>query len=157
MIRGVCLIMCFAASSLYGDEVDEIRKELAELKRRAEDLEARLAQVAAAQSKGFEADKKTLEVAVRAEVKAVETAARLEDAEEQIRQNKSAIERFSSTPLFDKREHTEPEKAFEFHGYARSGFAMNERGGRRLLSRRQEHSPSTGWVMKPKRIRNWCL
>ena len=62
-------------------------------------------------------------------MKAVETAEQLDEAQEQIRQNKAAIDRFSSTPLFDKREPLRPTKAFEFHGYGRSGYGINERGG----------------------------
>ena len=133
LFRCASLILCFVVPSLYADEVDEIRKELAELKqdylRRVESLETRLAQLAATQSKGIETDKQIMDQAVRAEVKAVETANQLEDAQAQIRQNKAAIERFSSTPLFDKKEASETDKIFEFHGYARSGYAINERGG----------------------------
>src|SRR5690242_12452309 len=124
MFRGSLLILCLVASDLHGDEIEDLRKELAELKReyaqRVESIETRLAQIAATQSNAIEVQKGILEVAVRAEVKASETAQRLEDAQEQIRQNKAAIERFSSTPLFDKREPSEEDKPFEFHGYARS-------------------------------------
>src|SRR4051794_28336939 len=126
MFRGVTLLLFFVGSSLYGDEIEDIKKELAELKqdyaRRVGSLEARLAQLAATQSTTIETHKDILETAVRAEVKAVETAGKLDEAQEQIRQNKAAIDRFSSTPLFDKKDPSEPTKAFEFHGYGRSGY-----------------------------------
>ncbi len=133
MFRGMTLLLFFVGSSLYGDEIEDIRKELAELKqdyaRRVGSLEARLAQLAATQSTTIETHKEILETAVRAEVKAVETADKLDEAQEQIRQNKAAIDRFSSTPLFDKKDPSEPTRAFEFHGYGRSGYGINERGG----------------------------
>ena len=133
MYRSACLALCFVTSSMYGDEIEDLKKELAELKRdytrRVESLEVRLTQLTAAQSKAVEADKQILEVAVRAEVKAAETEERLEEAQQQIQQNRATIERFSSTPLFDKKEASATDKLFEFHGYARSGYGINERGG----------------------------
>ncbi len=130
---GLPILLCFFASTLYGDEIDDIKKELEELKqdyaRRVESLEARLAQLAANQSKALETHQEILDVAVRAEVKAAETAQKVEEAQEQITQNKEAIDRFASTPLFDKRDPSEESKAFEFHGYARSGYGIDERGG----------------------------
>jgi maltoporin len=131
--RSASLLLCFFASTLYGDEIEDLRKELAELKRdytrRVESLEARLAQLDAVQSKAIETDKQIMELAVRTEVKAIETAEQLEEAKEIIQQNKAAIENSTSTPLFDKNEASETGKAFEFHGYARSGYGLNERGG----------------------------
>jgi hypothetical protein len=57
------------------DEVDEIRQELAELKKdynhRVESLEARLTQLAATQLKALETGKQIMEIAVRTEVQAV--------------------------------------------------------------------------------------
>jgi maltoporin len=133
MTGRACLVLCFIASTLHGDEIEDLKRELAELKRdyarRIESIETRLTQLTAEQAKGAVMNQQAMEVAVRTEVKAAETAQQLADAQDQIRQNKEAIEQFSSTPLYDKKEPSDTAKSFEFHGYARSGFAMNERGG----------------------------
>jgi maltoporin len=128
------LILCFSvAANLYADELEDLKKELAELKRdysrRIESLETRVTQLVAEQAKATGVDKLLTEIVTRTEVKALETKRRVEEAEKQIHQNRAAIERFSATPLFDKTESPDSNKAFEFHGYARSGYGINERGG----------------------------
>jgi maltoporin len=132
--RGVLFLsLAIMTPMMCADDIEDIKKELAELKReyarRVEGLEARLGQLSSAQAEATASRKQILEVAVRAEVKSAENTQQIEAAQEQIRIHRNAIERFSSTPLFDKREHSEAAKAFEFHGYARSGYAINERGG----------------------------
>jgi maltoporin len=133
MIGRTSLTLCFLASVRCADEVEDLKRELAELKRdytqRVEKIEARLDQLSAEQVKGIEVNQKVLDMVGRTEVKALETAQKLEEAQEQIRQNKEAIDNFSSTPLYDKKEVADTAKSFEFHGYARSGYGINERGG----------------------------
>ena len=155
MIGRICLAACLLTTVLRADEIEDLKRELAELKsdytRRVESIEARLAQLSAAQAKGAAMNQQVMEMAVRTEVKAVETAQKLEEAQEQIRQNKEAIERFSSTPLYDKREPSDTAKLFEFHGYARSGYGINERGGPQVAfqvkgSSRQEHPRCPGGI-----------
>jgi maltoporin len=62
--------------------------------------------------------------------------ARSEAALAVARQAQAAAATLGRTPLFDKVEQLEQaEKAFEFHGYARSGFGLNGLGGQQVAFR----------------------
>src|SRR6187431_3235874 len=98
-IRTSLILRFSVAANLYANELEDLKKELAELKRdysrRIESLETRVTQLVAEQAKATGVDKWLTEIVTRTEVKALETERRVEEAEEQIHQNRAAIERFS--------------------------------------------------------------
>ena len=115
------LMLCATAAAFaQSPEIDTLRKELdavkAEYQQKIQALEKRLDELAAKSA--------TLQKQVDANEQ------RATDALQLAQQNRIIVSKLGATPLFDKVETLEDKsKAFEFHGYARSGFGLNGVGG----------------------------
>lgn len=131
----VLLILFAAVSAARADDVDELRKELAALKaeyaKRIESIEARLAGLTAEQERQARTDKRLEALEAQTDARIDANATRIAEANENIRRQEAVLQRVSATPLFDKND-VNAYKAFEFHGYARSGFGINERGAQQV-------------------------
>jgi maltoporin len=112
------MMLPLLAGSLYAQsEVEQLRRELAAVKleyeARIKKLEERLDGILVKEAELEQATAANREVA--------------EEARTMAERNKKILAGLSSTPLFDKGVQDKG-KEFEFHGYARSGFGLNERG-----------------------------
>jgi maltoporin len=130
------------AEPLPPAEVASLRQELDQLKQDYESrigkLEARLEQLMAQQNQladttemvaAREAETRQMAVAnVRRTEEAIESALEAQDV---ARSYEDRIKEITTTPYYDAFESV-PHKEFEFHGYLRSGFGINERGGQQI-------------------------
>lgn len=130
------LLALFAvAFAARADELEDLRKELTQLKaeyaKRMENIEARLAGLTAEQERQARTDKRLEALEERSDARIAATEARISEANDNIRRQEAILARVSATPLFDK-DLGNGQKVFEFHGYARSGFGINERGAQQI-------------------------
>lgn len=112
----LALLFCCSLSA-FGQDLDSLRKELETIKA---DYSARIARL---EAKIAELD--------QTRAVAAEALLRAEEARQTADRNRRVIAALAKTPLFDVNL-PEPAKPFEFHGYARSGFGINERGGQQI-------------------------
>ena len=118
------LVILFTPAPALADEVDDLRAELAALRadydRRIESLEKRLTDLTAAHDHA---------AATAAESKAIAEQAKenADEAKNVANETKRKLAEYATTPYFDTLEGGVA-RGFEFHGYLRSGFGLNERG-----------------------------
>ena len=125
-----------------GDDVEALRREITSLRQdyesRLQRLEERLEQIVANQNRAEQEteeirrqDQETREIAMRSLRQTEEAIESAEEAQSVAQQTQEQLQQISTTPLFDAVEQPIQEE-FEFHGYLRSGFGVNERGGRQI-------------------------
>ena len=129
-----CVILCvffslpvFAAdneSALLRKELNQLKKEHEEQKNRMLLLEKRLYSLE-------QQNTSTSAIAVEAEAIAVEARESAQEARKVASQSRDTHEKISSTPVYDKLP-SYVTKGFEFHGYMRSGFGVNDKGGHQV-------------------------
>jgi maltoporin len=130
-------------------ELEALRQEIRVLRTDYEDriskLESRLEGLVLAQSRieseaevARSQEAETREIAMTTMRRTEEAIASAEQAAGQAQQAQliaesldDRIKQIATTPFYDAYEHV-PRKEFEFHGYLRSGFGINERGGQQI-------------------------
>ncbi len=125
--RWLCVLV-LSTWWLRGGELEELRKEIQQVRH---DYEQRLKQL---ETKLQEMERKQAELqreAGEAGQLAAEAKQEAAQAVEVAETNRRVLRSITTTPLFDA-VRREPQKEFEFHGYLRSGFGVNERGGQQV-------------------------
>ena len=107
---GVGLMWTSHTCALAQDNVEALRAELAQMRAeyeaRVQKLEARIAELADEQARATKAAENAVQMSI---------------------ENRKLLNEHATTPLFDAVE-DQRGKGFEFHGYLRAGFGLNERG-----------------------------
>src|SRR5215813_13273053 len=137
MILTTILITLLSSSGL-AQEAEQLKKELQEMKQAYEttiaDLEKRLAAIEQQQI----TNKNTVSTVQLAAEKAARTA--VQDLETGQQSKAELAQQIGTTPTYDQLRDAESQikkletqmKAFEFHGYFRSGYGMNGKGGQQV-------------------------
>ena len=138
LITCVIALLFWSSSPVFAQDADQLKKELQELKQAYEaklaELEKRLAAIEQQQA----TNKNTVSTVQLAAEQAARTA--VQDLETGHQSKAELAQKIGTTPTYDQLRDAETVlkkletqmKAFEFHGYFRSGYGVNGRGGQQV-------------------------